>query len=194
MTQSRKRPARGFSLLELVVVLAIVMTLAAIAVPNMLNIIQNTRLRGAATSLSGILQSSRALAVKQNQTTIVRFASLQLGPYAYVKNGTDTSTDIAATDPQVQLGAPVIQVATPSGTNPAALDSTVLGFTPLNYPDLLSFNPYGMPCKYASGACANNGFVYYFTDIRRNAAWVAVSISPAGRIKQWFWYGDHWGS
>jgi len=193
-SEFRKRRERGFSLIELVVVVSIVLVLAAIAVPNLMNVIANARLRAAATSLSGMVQSSRMIAVKTNTTTIVRFASLDLGPYAYVKNVTDSNTTITNMDPQVQLGAPIIQVATPSGSTPALLDNTVLGFTPLNYPDLVSFNPRGLPCKYVTGICSNNGFVYYFTDIRRNNAWTAVSISPAGRIKQWFWYGTNWGS
>ena len=194
MTEFRNRDERGFSLIELVVVTAIILTISAIAVPNMMNVIANARLRGAATSLSGILQSSRMYAVKQNRTMTVRFASLQLGPYAYVKDATSSTTTLLTTDPQVQLGAPIIQVAVPSGGTPTVMDSTVLGFSPLSYPDLPSFNPYGLPCKYASGVCSNTGFVFYFTDVRRNAAWTAVSISPAGRIRQWWWYGDRWGS
>src|SRR5260370_23299780 len=134
------------------------------------------------------------LAVKQNRTMTVHFTTVQVGPYAYVKDATAASITLTSTDTQVQLGAPVIQVSTPTGGSPSVLDSTILGFTPLNSPDLPSFNPRGLPCKYVSGVCTNNGFVYYFTDIRRNAGWTAVSISPAGRIKQWFWYGSSWGS
>src|SRR5260370_25719714 len=88
------RRERGFSLLELVVVVSIVLVLAAIAVPNLMDVIANARLRAAATSLSGMIQSSRMIAVKTNTTTIVRFASLDLGPYAYVTNVTDTTTTL----------------------------------------------------------------------------------------------------
>ncbi len=190
---ARQRP-RGFSLVELIVVVSIALVLVVIAVPNLMNVIANSRLRGAATSLSGLLQNCRMMAVKSNRTKTVLFTSLNLGPYAFVKDATDTSTTLLSTDPQVQLGAPVIQVATPAGTNPSPLDTTTLGFPALAYPVLPSFNPRGLPCQYSAGVCTNSGFVYYFTDIRRNSAWTAVSISPAGRIKQWWWYGNHWGS
>jgi type II secretory pathway pseudopilin PulG len=175
-------------------VVAIVLVLAAVAIPNMMNVIANARLRGAATSLSGMLQSCRMLAVKENRIKTVYFTSVAVGPYAYVKDAASASTTLTPMDPQVQLGAPIIQVTTPAGGTPSVLDSTTLGYTPLNSPDLPSFNPRGLPCKYVSGTCTNAGFVYYFTDIRRNNAWTAVSISPAGRITKWFWYGNRWGS
>ena len=124
----------------------------------------------------------------------VRFTTVAVGPYAYVKDASDATTTILNTDTQVQLGAPIIQVTTPSGGVPTALTSTELGFTPLTSPNLISFNGRGLPCLYSSGACTNNGFVFYFTDVRRNAAWTAVSVSPAGRIARWFWYGNRWGS
>ena len=178
------------------VVVAITLVLTVIAIPNITNVVANARLRGAATSLSGLLQDARMQAVKTNRTMTVHFTSVSVGPYAYVKDATAASTSIAATDTQVQLGAPIIQVTTPSGSSPTQLGSTELGFsTAVIYPNLPSFNPRGLPCQYSSGTCTSAGFVYYFTDVRKqNGSWTAVSISPAGRIKQWFWYGNKWGS
>src|SRR5438552_210581 len=72
----RNRSKQGFSLVELVVVVAIVLVLAAIAVPNMMNVIGNSRLRAAASSLSGLLQNSRMQAVKQNRTMTVHFTTV----------------------------------------------------------------------------------------------------------------------
>jgi hypothetical protein len=165
-------------------------------------VISNARLRGACSSLSGIFQQSRALAIKQNTPMTVYFTSLNLGPYAYVKNSSSTNSSMGTVDPRcrttdtcsvVQLGAPIIQVTTPSG-GVSQLDPAVLGYTPLNYPDVPSFNSRGLPCKYSAGACVNSGFAYYFTDVRRGKGWTAVSISPAGRITRWFWYGSSWGN
>lgn len=191
---SLRKKHRGFSLLELLIVLSIILVLAAFSVPKMFTVIANIKLRSAATSLAGALQNARMLAVKSNRTMTVRFTAIQNSPYAYIKDATAASTAIAQTDYQVQLGAPIIQVDTPTGTV-TPLDPTVLGYTPLTLPDLASFNPRGLPCKYVSGVCTTNGFAFYFTDKRQlgGSGWTAVSVSPAGRVTQWFWYGNSWG-
>lgn len=188
----RTQAQRGTSLIEIAVVLTMGVALAVQAVPNMMNAVGNARLRGAAVSLSSLMQDGRLLAVKLNRAQTVRFAYVNGGANAYVKTATATDTTLNSMDAQVQLGAPILQASTPTAGIPA-LDSTTLGFTPLTYPDLVSFNAQGMPCKYVSGTCTISGFAYYFNDPHRNG-WTAVSISPAGRVKQWFWNGSAWAS
>jgi Tfp pilus assembly protein FimT len=190
-----KRPYRasGFSLLELAVGVLLVMVLGVIAIPNMVMVISNVRLRGGATTLSGLLQSCRMIAVKENRTKTTRFTVLSSGPVAYVKGAADAS-GISKTDPQAQLGVPLTKFTTPTGLGaPAALTSTELGFTAATTDP--SFNSRGLPCSYSAGNCTNSGFAYYFKDVRPlgRSGWTAVSISPAGRIKQWFWNGTTWG-
>jgi Tfp pilus assembly protein FimT len=184
----------GFSILELLTVISILMVLGLIAIPNMMNVISNARLLGGGTNLSGLLQNCRMLAVKQNTTMTSHFTVLGNGPVAYVKPADDTSF-LARTDPQVQLGAPLTLVTLPSGPGaPAALTATELGFTALSTDP--SFNSGGLPCAYSGGVCSSAGFVYYFKDTRPmgHSGWIAVSISPAGRIRRWVYNGSAWGS
>lgn len=188
----RNRRARGFSLLELIIVVSMLLVIAAMAVPNMMSVIANARLRAGATSLSGMLQSCRMMAIKQNRTKTTKFTVMSFGPVAYVKDATDGS-GLTNTDPQVQLGAPVTKVAIPFGPGaPTLLDTSILGYTPLVTKP--SFNPRGLPCTYSGGTCANAGFVFYFTDNRPlgKAGWTAVTISPAGRVTKWWWDGNNW--
>ena len=191
--ETTPRPIVGFTLLELLIVMTLLLVIGAIAIPNMVTVISNARLRGGGTSLAGLLQNSRMLAVKENKTKTTHFTVLGNGPVAYVKNPTDASA-ISRTDPQAQLGAPLTRFVTPTGSGaPPALDSTTLGFTPVT--DDPSFNSRGLPCLYASGICTNTGFIFYFKDTRPYGAsgWIAVSISPAGRIKRWVWNRTAWG-
>jgi len=189
---SRKSSA-GFSLFEAMVVVAIGGIVTVTAVPNMITAISNMRLRSSMTSLAGVIQNCRMLAVKQNQTMTTHFNPQPDGIIAYVKLATDTST-YTVHDSQVELEAPVMELAAPSGPNaPPAIDTTTLGFSsPLTSDP--SFNTVGLPCSYSGGVCSNHGFIYYFHDQRPQGkqGWAALSISPAGRLKKWYWNGSSW--
>ncbi len=187
----------GFTLVELVMVVAILLVISAFATPYMVNVIANLRLRGGMTSLAGLFQDCRTLSIKNNRLMSTHFTVMANGPVAYVKDATVSSPTLSSTDQQVQLGAPVTYVTSLTGYSgaPTALDSTTLGFTPQSGDP--TFNARGLPCAYSSGTCTTpTGYVYYFTDTRPLGAngWAAVSISPAGRVKVWMWTGSSWGS
>jgi len=198
-TQNTIHRQAGFSLLEVMTVAAISMVVTMTAVPNMMNGIGNMRLRSSMTSLSGVLQNCRMLAVKQNLTmtthfVVDTFGSTQ-GVMAYVKQATDPNP-LITTDSQVQLEEPIMQVTAPSGPGaPTPVDPvSQLGFTPLTSD--ASFNSTGLPCAYSSGTCPIRGFIYYFHDSRPagQTGWAALSISPAGRLKKWYWNGSTWNN
>jgi prepilin-type N-terminal cleavage/methylation domain-containing protein len=183
---------RGFSLIELSVVVFIGLVITVLAMPNMLLVIANTRLRGNISTLSGIYQNNRMMAIKNNRTMTTRFVTTTSGISAYVKLATDT-TDMTRTDTQVQMQRPIARyTSAQSNGGPNDLSSTTLGFTPATTD--VSFNTRGLPCAYSSGTCPNSGFIVYFKDTRRTGrqGWAAVSISPAGRIKKWFFNGTAW--
>jgi Tfp pilus assembly protein FimT len=189
----RRRGSAGFSLFEVLVVAGIGTIVTVTAIPNMITGISNMRLRSSMTSLAGVMQNCRMLAVKQNQTMTTHFSPQTNGVVAFVKLASDPST-YTVHDSQVELEAPVMEVTTPSGPNaPPAVDSTTLGFSsPLTSDP--SFNTVGLPCSWNAGSCANHGFIYYFHDQRPQGkqGWAALSISPAGRLKKWYWNGSAW--
>lgn len=57
------RRGRGFSLLELVIVIAIAMIVVAMAVPGTRRLLQNYNMRSSVTSLTGAIQSARYNAI-----------------------------------------------------------------------------------------------------------------------------------
>ena len=108
------------------------------------------------------------------------------------RRSTDSSA-LAVSDPQVALEAPITPYTTPTGGGaPAAISTTTLGFTPQTGDP--SFNSRGLPCSYSGGTCTSNGFIAYYKDdrISSSSGWSAISISPAGRIKRWFWNESAW--
>lgn len=191
--RTRSGKQNGFSMVELVVVLAILMCISAYAVPNFLVAVANFRLRSGMSSLSSILQNCRMMAIKQNKNFSVHFTVMANGPVAYIKASSDTGT-ISNTDPTAQLGAPVTMNQNPTGTGaPTQMDASFLGFDPLTTDP--TFNPRGIPCTYSSGTCtAPKGFVFYFRGTRPlgSDGWAAVTISPAGHVKTWMWDGGRW--
>ncbi len=78
---------RGFTLIEMLVVVAMGGILAAAAVPSMLNYVQSKTLDGAARVIWGDLQTARIEAVKTNQSVTVDFSN----PTAYSFSYTDPS-------------------------------------------------------------------------------------------------------
>jgi prepilin-type N-terminal cleavage/methylation domain-containing protein len=191
----------GFTLQEVLVVVAIGLIVTLAAVPVMSNAIANMRLRSSLTSVSGLLQNTRAIAVQQNKNKTACHFNVATAPYSlvyFVKDATDcTTATLLTADPQVELEAPITPYGAPTGTGaPTALDNTTqLGVTTAPLTTDPSFNSRGLPCTYASGSCTPNvSFVQYYKDnrISGSGGWAAISVSPAGRIKRWFWNGSSW--
>jgi Tfp pilus assembly protein FimT len=189
-----KSSDRGFSLLEIFIVLGVAMIVGVIALPSITGTIANAKMRASMTSLSGLFQNCRMAAVQQNKTKWVRVQTNSQGLIAFIKDAGDTGS-ITVSDYQIAMEAPITQHTTPTG-GPSALTSTELGFSSPQTGNP-SFNSRGLPCLYASGVCTTNyGFVSYYKDnrIAGSGGWAALSISPAGRIKRWFWSGSAWVS
>ena len=96
---------------------------------DMLIAIANLRLRGNISTLSGIYQNCRMMAVMQNRTMTTHFSTGPAGIMAYVKLATDAGA-LVKTDTQVHLQRPIIQhSSSASNGGPADLTNTTLGFT-----------------------------------------------------------------
>jgi len=187
----------GFSLLEVLLVVGIVLLIAAVGLPVMNTAIANMKLRSSMTTVSGFLQNSRMLAVQQNRTMTARHFNRSAAPFSlvyYVKEAQDSSS-VTTSDSQVEMEAPITGFDTPSGQGaPPAIDNSSLGLLTAPQTGDPSFNAQGIPCTYSGGTCSNVAFIRYFKDNRIGGAggWAAISITPAGRIKRWFWNGSAW--
>ncbi len=188
MRQMRHRPASGFSLLELMIVVGILVVIAAMAMPRIMTSVADVRLRSATNSASGLMQQARMMAIKDNMLRKVKYSNVTSGGFVYVDVNDDDH--IQASEPQVQMGSTILGYNAPTGL--PALVQTNLGYTPVTT-SVLMFNARGLPCS-AVNTCGS-GMVIYFTDSRRvgSPGWGAVSVSPAGRVKTWMWTGSAWG-
>jgi prepilin-type N-terminal cleavage/methylation domain-containing protein len=195
--QTHPQPAvatqRGFTLVEVVMVAAITMVLSTIAIANISAVVSSARIHAGISSMSGLLQNTRMLAVKKNKTMTAHVDAEGSGALVgYIKVASDTSAKTSK-DPQVEWESPVIRMSELDGPGaPDALTIDQLAFTPQSGD--ISYNSRGLPCEYSGGVCTGAGFLYYFKDTSRegNKGWAALSISPAGKITKWFWNNTNW--
>jgi|SRR5579884_46692 len=186
----RPSPHDGFSLTELLIVVCVVLILAALCMPRMLQAINTLRLRGSAETFAGLLQKARMQAARDNKFyTVIPNGGLGLVNDACVDlNWNQTCSN---QDYRVQLAngvtfttaAPDTTVITCGPlTTPCPAGYNGLNFNPEPQATVLpSFNARGLPCVNNSGAstepvwpanlCVNNdpnppfngapvGFVY----------------------------------
>lgn len=190
---SRKEHSTGFSLAELIVVVAIILLIAALAIPQVVKVVVSERLQGTAGSLAGLIQSARMLAAKKNATCEIVTGSPAGVTGAFV-DPTGTGT-YASGDYLVQFGTNVNLAS--SGSAPATWTPT--GDTAANVlPDtaVLGFGPRGLPCVFSGGTCtAMTAYkAYYLTasGTGANGYWAVVAVSPEGRSRVYVWGGNGW--
>ena len=80
----RSRPQAGFTLVELLTVVAIIGLLSAVAVPAIARYMRNYRIRGAAQQVAGEIGAARTKAIARNTNLGVLFVTLSSSTYRWV--------------------------------------------------------------------------------------------------------------
>ena len=190
------RQRKGFSLIELLVVLGIILVILAVGMPVYKNAMDSIRLQEAGRNYAGILQRGRLAAVTGNTYNVIGIQALASPcasgcvAIAYVDTA-DTNnppTIYAAPEPMAVLGSGILW--NPSGI-PATndLNNKVFPSGTLSYPPV--FGSRGLPCvpvAVTGGTVCNTqgGNVAYATYFESPLGkWEAVTVNPAGRIQLW---------
>jgi prepilin-type N-terminal cleavage/methylation domain-containing protein len=118
--------SRGFSLLELIIVIGISIIIAAIAIPSFLTAHSNLQLRSAASDLSGFMQRTRMQAAKQNATYTIGYRSITNVNEAYIDLNNNGQWDVG--EPQLTFSSVV---------SPAAGAPSGVGGAPVIYQDVV---------------------------------------------------------
>lgn len=167
---SSQRFQQGVSLLELVVVIAIVLVLAGITAPKILNMVQVQRIQSTTRSYASFLQQCRYQAEHDGQWYEVLLdqgdPSVAIAFLDVAGTGVRTRTD-----PQIQIPAPVtvpdpINAAIPAGfgnanllgATPFTVDTTPATWNQTQQTPGLAFNERGLPCQRqtVAGPCTNS--------------------------------------
>jgi Tfp pilus assembly protein FimT len=188
------RRLRGFTLLELVVVMAIVIAIAAMAVPRLTTAIAQIRLRSSASALTNLMQRARMSAVQGNRTLGLTLGAVGGAPAICID--TDNNNACGAAEPAYVLPTNV-------SLNPAAVPASAatLGFAPQSTATIPRFNGRGLPCVPIGALCSSRdaggnavGFAYYLQNqpALGAAGLVAISVNPTGRTAVLSWDGRAW--
>jgi prepilin-type N-terminal cleavage/methylation domain-containing protein len=189
------RAASGFSLLELLIVLAVALVVSGYAIVNGMSAIRGIRLSEATTDYSNLLQQARIRAVRDDAYYTVMIPPA--GDKAFVNvNG----ATYALGDPLTTFPTDVIPMSYASGPNADNLKSQFLPTTDSYYTVQSgaaepTFSPRGLPCTPGGGGCPSpatpTSYITFFQN-NQSGKWAAVTVSPAGRIRRWSYEGSSW--
>src|SRR5712691_1133818 len=187
-SKTQKR-TQGFSLLELMLVVAVIMILAAVSVPGLMKTVSDISLRYTASDLASLLQTTRMQAVKRNTFYSVQPGTLASGQQIYYMER--PATAYAAGDPIMPVGPDItVTQGAGSGAPNETAFLTSLAFTVNASAAAPSFNARGLPCIATVAACptnTTNGFVVFMSKnvLLGNSPWAAVVVNPSGRVQIW---------
>jgi len=195
----KRRGDGGFSLLEMIIVVAIILVLAAMTVPRVMTEVYFIRIQYSATDLSGLLQRARMEAVRKNTFYSVQYVPGNPAMEQIVDK--NLAVPVPTIPPAVLASSVTAVYGTGSGAPGEAAFVASLNFATgvaLAATGLPSFNARGLPCVRTSATVctqvAGQGFVFFLSGTSAAGAvgWTAVAVTPSGRCEVFSYDGANW--
>jgi prepilin-type N-terminal cleavage/methylation domain-containing protein len=178
----------GFTLAEMIIVLAIILVVGGMAIPNLTRAIDASRIKGSAQVLAAAYQDARIRATQKDTSYTVLVSPLGIAP-AQVCIDVDGDGTCSAGDPVTTFPA---QVRVSNVGVPVPLDPAKLHFPAITTEQpgaSLTWNAVGLPCQRTSSVtpCTAVGWIQHLQLLRANGdvMYAAVTVSPTGRVKTW---------
>lgn len=195
---------RGFSLVELLMVVAISLVIAAVAIPNVMRAMGAYRLRSGIHAQAQVIQRARMEAMRDNRVQHVysqwNWDGSTWRNFVFIDTNGNWWQDA---NEQVSYNMPSYMYNS-WGWGPSTATMN-LDFTPQNTWNLPSFDARGIPCQFSTPTNCPSivggqpvGFVSYLVFYEdswwsaNNIRFAAVSVSPTGKMRTYTWDGDSW--
>ncbi len=183
----------GVSVVDLVMVVAIILLIAAFAVPSLSNTLQVYRLDASGHAAASLLVQTRLQAVRNNAPAYVQYDNTSTPNMVYITN--DPATPYSVGLPDVEIGSASFSTATlPDHSQLDALVSNGnITVTTGEIGTVIGFNARGLPCMEGASAAVcqqfdpttNNTPYFEWFMVDAKGRWEAVTVTPAGRVKAW---------
>ena len=173
---------RGFSILELMVVVTVIMVVSAVALPSFIRAYRTYQLDSAASQVAGVLKYTRYEAIRLNVTAAAPLAARTLVTVAGTNVYTDinNSNTLQITEKQILFSREVNLVA--AGTPPGGLAAAVGVVALTNIPvtgGVIAFDQRGAIVPAAVNV------LYIGNTALPNLGNRAVIVLPSGSIQTW---------
>jgi prepilin-type N-terminal cleavage/methylation domain-containing protein len=206
MPKNRHSKHRGFTLIELVVVMAVLLVVAGMAIPNLATAMRQAHLKGVVSDFAGLLQTERIRAVDGDSfyPAYILAGNPEMG---FVDIAGLGATTLDPKDPLIQINSEVLPKAVGAAPKTASLqalflppNATVVLYDGSVAANAITFGPRGLPCNAAGGLTCKTrvpaGDVAYwiFFQDSVSTSWGAVTVTPAGRVQRWLFTGGAAGT
>lgn len=186
---------RGFSVLELMVVVAIILIMVAVAIPGYLRILQTYRVRSDADSIMGLITVARMRAASDFARTVVQCDTTTNTCTLSAKQFTagTPSWPTTASEPQKVVLSQGITFAIPSGVGVGVggqSGTPTQGNSGQSNPFKIYFNSRGQPIKDSDGTAVPD-YALYLKDSKYNYS-AAVAIDISGRTLVYSFSGSNY--
>lgn len=184
---------RGFSLLELLIVVVIAIVVAAIAVPAVRRTITTYQLDSSSRAVANMLQQVRISAEKNETPYYAQFNGVAGPSIVFAVPAARWNPNLNYIPNIDPTTATTANITFPAAAPPAhgQLETAMgvpVGNAAIGGP--IGFNSRGLPCQQRAGSTAwicdptTQGFEWFMQN-GMTGAWAAITVSPAGRIKSW---------